>query len=169
MEFRVIFSPHDEFLIQKRNDFTDLLVNMQVESVFTRNIKTRILPEKGNIGIHILDLYREKTGDYDVGINDIPPVMGYWNDNKKYIEVNINEETARSSGRFLEYDTFYCHVSWDIMRNFESVDVLDPESENRRLFVSVDKNKLLDEWINQEYPEKLSPPNKTGAEELETE
>ena len=152
MEFKVIFSPYDEYSIE-----SELIssVSAAVDHLFKqRSIKTRILPEKGNVGIHILDLYREKTGDDQVSIDDIPSVAKNWRSDK-YFKVGINEETARSSGKFLEYDTFYCRVSLDLMKTFETVDIINDNAEDPKLVVSIDKDKILNEWIEQEYPEEL--------------
>ena len=164
MEFRVIFSPHDEYLIE--TDLTNIsnVLLSGLGSNFTSR-KKRILPKKNNVGIHILDLYRKKTGDCQVGINDIPTtITRNWMD-EKYVEVGIDEKTARSSRRFLEYDTFYCHVSLDLMKNFETVDILDEDTEDPKLVLTIDKDRILEEWIEQGYPGKLCPENKTELEE----
>ena len=71
MEFRVIFSPHQEFLVEKKyTDIGDLLQRSLGGHV--RDKVTRILPARTRTGIHILDLYRKETGDDQVSINDIP-------------------------------------------------------------------------------------------------
>lgn len=168
MEFRVIFSPHDEYSIE--TDLTNIsnVLLSGLGNNFTSRKKRR-LPEKSNVGIHILDLYRKKTGDYQVGINDIPTtIIRNWID-EDYVEVGIDEETARSSGRFLEYDTFYCHASFDLMKNFETVDILDENTEDPKLVLTIDKGRILKKWIEQEYPKELSPGNETELEEEETE
>ena len=158
----LLFSPHDEYLIESVFDIDSLLGGLR-----SGQRKTRILPQKGNVGIHILDLYRNKTGDDQVGIDDLPSTARNWRDDK-YFAVSINEETARSSGKFLEYDTFYCRVSLDLMKKFETVDILDNDTEEPKLIVSIDKDKILEEWIEQGYPEELCAANKTEAKEDDT-
>ena len=166
MEFKVIFSPHQEFLVEKElTDIGDLLHRSLGGHV--RDKKTRILPERNRTGIHILDLYRKKTGDNQVSINDIPSsIAGNWRDNK-YVSVSINEETARASGGFLEYDTFYCEASLDVMMEFETVEIVDKDTENLKLIISIDKDEILKEWIKQGYPEELRMPEETEPEESE--
>ena len=166
MEFKVIFSPHQEYLIEREViDFNEKLLKQLGGSVTSR--KTRILPERRHIGIYILDLYRRETGDNQVSINDIPSsIAENWRDDE-YFAVSIDEETARSSGRFLEYDTYYCQASLDVMMAFETVKIVDKDTEVPKLIVSIDKDKILGEWIKQGYPEKLCPANKTEPEESE--
>ena len=166
MEFKVIFSPHKEFLVEREFiDFNERILNQLGGSVTSR--KTRILPERRHIGIYILDLYRRETGDNQVSINDIPSsIAGNWRDNK-YVSVRINEETARASGGFLEYDTFYCEASLDVMMEFETVEIVDKETETPKLIISIDKDKILKEWIKQGYPEELRMPEETEPEETE--
>ena len=166
MEFKVIFSPHQEYLIEREFiDFNERFLKQLGGSVTSR--KTRILPERRHIGIYILDLYRRETGDDQVSINDLPrSIAGNWRDNK-YVSVSINEETARVSGGFLEYDTFYCEASLDVMMEFETVDIVDKDTEDPKLIISIDKDEILKEWIKQGYPEELRMPEETEPEESE--
>lgn len=166
MEFRVIFSPHQEFLVEK--EFTDISESIQrALGGHVRNKVTRILPARNRTGIHILDLYRKETGDDQVSINDIPSsIAGNWRDNK-YVSVSINEETARASGFFLEYDTFYCEASLDVIMVFETVEIVDKDTEDPKLLISIDKDEILKEWIKQGYPEELRMPEETEPEESE--
>ena len=158
MPFRVIFSPYGEY----STPIETLGIEVMVDNLNAK--RTRILPEKGNVGLHILDLYREKTGDDQVEIDDIPSVVESWR-NEKYIEIRIGEETARSSGKFLESDTFYCRVSLDLMMEFETLDTLDDNTEEKKLRLSIDRDKILDEWIEQEYPTELQPKEEIEPEE----
>ena len=166
MEFKVIFSPHQEYLVEK--EFTDISALLQRSLGGTvRDKVTRILPERNRTGIHILDLYRKETGDDQVSINDIPSsIEGNWRDNK-YVSVSINEKTARASGEFLEYDTFYCEASLDVMMEFETVEIVDKDTEKPKLIISIDKDEILKEWIKQGYPEELRMPEETEPEESE--
>lgn len=164
MEFTVIFSPHQEYLIERELSISHLIGGLG--SHFTETV-TRMLPERRRIGIHILDLYRRKTGDDHVSINDLPSsIAENWRD-KKYVSVSINEETARASGGFLEYDTFYCEASLDVMMEFETVEILDKDTEDPKLIISIDKDEILKEWIKQGYPEELRMPEETEPEESE--
>ena len=166
MEFRVIFSPHPEVLVERELPGISDLLYSGLGNHF-REKRTRMLPERRRVGIHVLDLYRNATGDNQVSINDIPSnIAENWRDNK-YFAVSIDEETARSSGRFLEYDTFYCKASLDVMMEFETVDIVDKDTEDPKLIVSIDKDKILSEWIKQGHPKTLSPANKTEPEESE--
>ena len=71
MDFRVIFSPHQEFLVEKQlTDISELIHRSLGGSV--RDKVTRKLPARNRTGIHLLDLYRKETGDDQVSINDIP-------------------------------------------------------------------------------------------------
>ena len=164
MEFKVIFSPHQEYLIEREVlDFNEIFLKQLGGSV--RNIKTRILPERRHIGIHILDLYRRVTGDDQVNINDLPnSIAENWRD-KKYFSISINEETARASAGFLEYDTFYCKASLEVMTEFETVEIIKKDTENPQLIISIDEDKILKEWIKQGYPKELRMPEETDPEE----
>ena len=166
MEFKVIFSPHEEYLIEtKLSDFNERFLKQLGGSVTSR--KTRKLPKRNRTGIHILDLYRKATGDDQVSINDIPSrIAENWRDNE-YFAVSINEKTARASGEFLEYDTFYCEASLDVMMEFETVEIVDKDTENPKLIISIDKDEILKEWIKQGYPEELRMPEETEPEESE--
>lgn len=157
MEFRVIFSPHkEESTTIKPTDLFQSMLAEVPENSFTR--KERRLPKKGNVGIHILDLYRKKTGDDQVTLKDLPSVIAEsWRDDG-YFEVAIDEKTARSSGRFLESDTFYCFAEFYVMRKFEDVDIIDDNAEERKLILSIDKGKILSEWIKQKHPAELQLP-----------
>lgn len=154
MAFKVIFSPEDEYTVVYEYD--DPIEKILPRNMFKRRIKkTSALPKKGNVGLYILDLYRETTGDEQVSIDDIPPLVKNWRDDN-YIAVEIDEETARASGKFRQYDTFYCKVELDLMKTFEILDILDPDSEECKLVISIDADKILEAWKTQEYPEELS-------------
>ena len=128
---------------------------------------TRKLPARNRTGIHILDLYRKETGDDQVSINDIPSsIAENWRDDE-YFVVSIDEEIARSSGKFLEYDTFYCEASLDVMSEFETLGIKDKGTEDTTLIISIDKDEILKEWIKQGYPEELRMPEETEPEESE--
>ena len=170
MEFKVVFSPYEEFSVERESLSIDqqiLAIDQQILASLGntfRERKTRILPEKGKIGIYILDLYRKTTGDDQVGISDIPSnITKNWRDDR-YFVVSIDEKTARSSGRFLDYDTFYCKASFDVMMKFEALDIQDRDAENPKLIISIDGDRILREWIKQKYPRELSMPEETESE-----
>ena len=154
MEFRVIFSPHKE-----ETTTYDTTVDVLRAALFERpaNYEKRILPKKGVVGIHILDLYRKKTGDDQVTLKDLPSSIAKdWRDDE-YFEATINEETARTSGKFLESDTFYCLAKFDLMKTFEDVDIIDDNTGEPKLLRFIDRDKILSEWIKQKYPKELQP------------
>ena len=89
-----------------------------------------------------------------------------WRDDE-YFVVSIDEEIARSSGNFLEYDTFYCEASLDVMSEFETLEIVDKDTEESKRIISIDKDEILKEWIKQGYPEELRMPEETEPEESE--
>ena len=157
MGFRVIFSQHKEFSIEYTgvsNYLSGMLSNIGEIAQYTET--TRILPKKRKIGLHILDLYREKVGNHEISIEEVPIIEVNWR-NDKYVEVKIDEQTARSSGKFQEQDTFYCQVSLDLMMKFEELTIVGDGKESK-LILYIDGDKILGEWIQQEYPEELREP-----------
>ena len=154
MKFTVIFTTRSRTTTLPAFNQIEQLVRSQAFLVEYEREKQ----EPQDIGLSILERYRNDIKDQDVTIEDIPNLLEHREDPTI---IEIDEELARKSGHFKHRTKFKCWMKQDIMVRFEKIETISSD-KNEKMTVIVDEKRLIDEWEKAGFPEEWVTETKQG-------